>query len=184
MKSKEEQKMKNNEDIDDKCIDLESVHGELLGMKCIHPWSDEVYKDTKSPFNLSGWYRLTFEDGAKVDVGSLYAYALAQGSFWFISDDSNKVEDVVFVRALKPLAYFARMGASLIRDQEGECSLPTSTAEAENILWGDGGLGVPYEPLKYGSQKSVENMEKWVKDWQQRGLVKWDEENDGWQITH
>ena len=176
--------MKKDTEIDEKCIDLESVHGELISMECIHPWSDEVYEDTKSPFNLSGWYRLYFEDGAKVDVGSLYAYALSQGSFWFISDDSNKIEEAVFVRALKALAYFARMGVSLTMDKEGECALPTSTAESERILWGDGGYGVPYEPLKYGSKKAVDNMKNLIKDWEQRGLVKWDEENNGWQITH
>ncbi len=176
--------MAKGEEIDENCIDLESVHGELTKMECIHPWSDEVYEDTKSPFNLSGWYRLTYEDGAKVDVGSMYAYALSQGSFWFISDDSNKIADAVFARSLKPLAYFARMGATLTRDKEGECALPTSTAEAENILWGEGGFGVPREPLLYGSKTAAVNMGKWVKDWQQRGLIKWNEENEEWNLTH
>lgn len=175
---------KEREDIDRRCIDLETVHGKLVKMECIHPWSDEVYENAKSPFQLSGWYRLTFDDGAIVDIGSLFAYVLSQGSYWFIMDSTNKVTDTVFVRETKSLAYLARMGASLIREKVGECSIPTSTAEAEQILWGDSGFGVPYEPLKYGCKEAADNMKKWVEDWKQRGLIKWDEENEDWKITH
>ena len=168
--------MKREIEYDENCIDLETVHGRLVKMECIRPWSDEVYKDTSSPFNLSGWYKLTFEDGAEVEVGSLYAYALAQGSFWLILDHSGKVTNCVFVREPRALAYFAQMGASLKRDREGECNLPSTIAEAEKILWGEDGFDVPYEPLKYGGKAANENMEKWIEDWKKRGLVRMDEE--------
>ena len=58
----------------------------------------------------------------------------------------------VFVREPRALAYFAQMGASLKRDSEGECNIPSTVDEAEKILWGDSGFDVPYEPLKYGSK--------------------------------
>ena len=176
--------MKTETEIDEKCIDLETVHGKLVKMECLHPWSDEVYADTTSPFNLSGWYRLTFEDGAKVDIGSLYAYALSQGSYWLIMDDTGKVTNTVFVRETKSLAYVAKMGESLKRDKEGECSIPKSTAEAEQILWGDGGLDVPYEPLVYGSKEAVSNMKKRIDEWKRRGLIRLEEETNEWRITH
>ena len=169
---------------DERCIDLDDVHGKLLKMECLRPWTDEVYKNTTSPFNLSGRYKRTFEDGAEVEVGSLYAYALAQGDFWFGRDSTWKVGDCVFVREPRALAYFAQMGAALKRDKEGECILPSSVAEAEQILWGDNGLDVPYEPIKYGCKTADEKMEKWLKDWQQRGLVRWNEENEEWEMTH
>lgn len=171
-------------EIDERCVDLESIHGNLVKMECMHPWSDEVYNNTKSPFNLSGWYKLTFEDGAEVEVGSIYSVALSQGSFWFIRDSKNQVPDCVFVREPRALAYFAQMGASLKRDKEGECLLPSTEAEAEQILWGDSGLNVPYEPLQYECSTAGKNMERWMKDWQQRGLIKWNEENESWEMTH
>lgn len=166
------------------CLDLEAIHGNLVKMECIHPWSDEVYKNTKSPFTLSGWYKLTFEDGAEVEVGSLYATALTQGCFWFIRDSQNKVSDYVFVREPRSLAYFARKGVSLERDKEGECILPSTVAEAEQILWGESGLDVPYEPLRAGCGEVDKNIERWLKDWQQRGLIKRNEEDKSWEITH
>lgn len=173
-----------SKEYDQDCVDLNDVHGELVKMECMHPWSDEVYKDAVSPFNLSGWYKLTFADGAEVEVGSLYAYALAQGSFWLILDHTNKVTDCVFVREPKALAYFAKMGAALKRDKEGECVLPSSEAEAEIILWGEDGFDVPFEALESGSPTANKNMERWIKDWQQRGLIKWNEENREWEMTH
>lgn len=171
-------------EIDEGCIDLDDVHGKLLKMECLRPWTDETYEHTTSPFNLSGEYKLTFEDGAEVEVGSLYAFALAQGDFWFGRDSTWKVGNCVFVREPRALAYFAQMGAALKRDKEGECILPSSVAEAEQILWGDNGLDVPYEPIKYGCKTADEKMEKWLKDWQQRGLVRWNEENEEWEMTH
>ena len=171
-------------DYDQKCVDLDSMHGNLVKMECMHPWSDEVYEDTKSPFYLSGWYRLTFEDGAEVEITCIYAYALAQGSFWFTIDRTHKVSNCVFVREPRALAYFAQMGASLKRDKEGVCVLPSSVAEAEQILWGESGLDVPYEPLKYGCATASKNMERWVNDWQQRGLIKWNDEGHSWELTH
>lgn len=171
-------------EIDEKCIDLDAIHGNIAKMECIHPWSDEVYENTKSPLNLSGWYRMTFEDGAEVEVGSIYSVALTQGSFWFIRDSLNLVPDCVFVREPRALTYFAQMGASLKRDKEGECILPSSVAEAEQILWGDNGFNVPYEALKYGCKTAGKNMERWLKDWQQRGLIKWSEDDEAWEMTH
>lgn len=171
-------------EIDSRCVDLESIHGNLLKMECLHPWSDEVYVDAKSPSYLSGWYKLTFEDGAEVEIASIYAYALAQGSFWFITDSTHKVSNCIFVREPKALAYLAQMGASLKRDREGECKIPSTVAEAEQVLWGENGLNVPYEALKYGCAAANKNMERWMKDWQQRGLIKWVEEENAWHITH
>ena len=171
-------------EIDEKCIDLDSIHGSLVKMVCMHPWSDEVYANTKSPFNLSGWYKMTFEDGAEVEVGSIYATALAQGSFWFIRDSKNQVPDCVFVREPKALAYFTKMGAVLKRDVEGECVLPSTVTEAEQILWGNDGFDVPYEPLKAGCSTVGKNMDRWIKDWQQRGLIKWNDEDNSWELTH
>jgi hypothetical protein len=171
-------------EIDEKYVDLESIHGNLVKMECMHPWSDQVYNNTKSPLNLSGWYRLTFEDGAEVEIGSIYAYALAQGSFVFITDSTSQIPDCVFVREPRALAYLAQMGASLKRDKEGECVLPSTIAEAEQILWGESGLDVPYEPLKYGCTTAAQNMDRWMKDWQQRGLIKWNEDNEYWEMTH
>ena len=176
--------MAKKKEIDEKCIDLDYLHGELQKMECIHPWSDEVYKDTTSPFNLSGMYRLTFADGAEVVVGSLYAYALAQGAFWFILDSTDKTPACIFVREPKALAYFAKMGASLQRDKEGDCAIPSSVAEAEQMLWGELGLDVPYEPLNYGCSTANKNMERWLKDWQLRGLVRWNEEQNSWEMAH
>ncbi len=175
--------MKREIEYDEGCIDLETAHGGLVKMECMQPWSDDVYKDTTSPFNLSGWYKLTFEDGAEVEVASLYAYALAQGSFWLILDHSGKVTNCVFVREPRALAYFAQMGASLKRDSEGECNIPSTVDEAEKILWGDSGFDVPYEPLKYGSKDANKNMERWIEDWSQRGLIRKNEEQDRWELA-
>lgn len=171
-------------EIDEKCVDMDAIHGSLVKMECMHPWSDAVYANTKSPLTLSGWYKMTFEDGAEVEVASIYAAALAQGSFWFIRDSKNQVPDCVFVREPRALAYFAKMGATLKRDAEGECVLPSSVEEAEQILWGSDGFDVPYEALKAGCATASENMEKWIKDWQQRGLIKWNEGNESWEMTH
>lgn len=160
-------------DYDSECTYLTLVHGRLIDMDCLHPWSDERYEDTHSPFELSGRYRMTFEDGAVVIVGSLYAYALAQGSFWLIRDMTDKV-DSVFVREDRALAYFAGLGAALKRDEEGGCDLPTDE-EADEILYGEDGFDVPFEALKYNSETAMKNMDNWVKRWRKCGLVKFDE---------
>lgn len=160
-------------DYDNKCIDLTLKHGRLMEMDCLRPWTDEQYENTKSPFELSGMYKMTFEDGAEVIVGSLYAYALAQGSFWFGSDMTGKVNSVVFVREDRALAYFAGLGAALKRDEEGGCDLPTDE-EADEILYGENGFDVPFEALKYNSETAMKNMDNWVKRWRKCGLVKFD----------
>lgn len=156
---------------DPKCTDLTLVHGELQTMECLHPWSDERYENTTNPYDLSGMYKLTFADGAELTVGSLYAYALAQGSFWLIEDPTDKATSV-FVREDRALAYFASKGSILQRDREGLCELP-SQSEADAIL---ADFGVPDEALKFGSEEVLKGFDAWGDKWLKQGLVKKDEE--------
>lgn len=161
------------------CIDLNSFHGNLVKMECIHPWSREEFANATTPFRLSGWYRLTYEDGAEVEVASIFAYSLAQGDFGFIIDSTNKVQNCIYVRDDRALAYICQMGASLAREKEGLCKIP-SQDEAECII---DGFDIPFEALKYGSESACKNLQRWVGEWSQRGLIRWDEENHEWHIV-
>ena len=161
-------------EFDQNCADLTLVHGELLAMECLHPWSDERYENTTSPWDLSGMYKLTFADGAEVTVGTLYSYAVTQGSFWYFSD-STKTVNSVFAREDRALAYFALRADVLTKDREGECALP-SQAEADRIL---ADLDVPFEALKYGCKTAAENANALAKKWLKKGLVKKAEDGRG-----
>lgn len=161
------------------CIDLNSIHGNLVKMECIHPWSREEFANATTPFRLSGWYRLTYEDGAEVEVAGIFAYSLAQGDFGFIIDSTNKVQDCIYVRDDRALAYICQMGASLAREKEGLCKIP-SQDEAECII---DGFDIPFEALKYGSESACKNLQRWVGEWSRRGLIRWDEENHEWHIV-
>lgn len=161
-------------EFDKECTDLTSVHGELRKMECLHPWSDERYKNTTSPWDLSGMYKLTFADGAEVTVGSLYSYAITQGSFWFFSDTTDKV-DSVFAREDRALAYFASRAETLVKDSEGNCELP-SQADADKILTG---LDVPFEALEYGCETAAKNANALAEKWLKQGLVKKAEDGRG-----
>ena len=165
-------------DFDEKCVYLELQHGKAAKMECLRPWSKPEYREAVTPFSLSATYKITYEDGAEVVIGGLPAYALAQGSFWYFSD-SKKEPESVFARDDRVLAYLALVGQILRREKPGECDLP-SQDEADCIL---NGLDVPFEALEYGSEWACKNMDRWVNEWKQRGLIKWDEENHIWRIV-
>lgn len=167
-------------DYDKECIDLPMIHGMAVEMECLRGWTNDEYKDAVSPFYLSAKYRITYEDGANVEIGSLFAYTLSQGSFWYSSDSKADRIDSVFARDTRVLAYLAQVGQVLKREESGKCILP-SEEEAERIL---AELDIPIEGLAYGSETAGKNMDRWIKDWQQRSLIKWDEEENGWRITH
>jgi len=165
-------------DFDQKCVDLPMIHGKAVKMECLRPWSKPEYRDAVTPFTLSATYKITYEDGADVVIGGLPAYALAQGSFWYFSD-SKKEPESVFARDDRVLAYLAQAGQILRREKPGECILP-SQDEADCIL---NGLDVPFEAIEYGCEWACKNMDRWVNEWKQRGLIKWDEENHIWRIV-
>ncbi len=165
-------------DFDQKCVDLPMIHGKAVKMECLHPWSKPEYKDAVTPFSLSATYKITYEDGAEVVIGGLPAYALVQGSFWYFSDSKKKPESV-FARDDRVLAYLAQAGQILRRERRGECLLP-SQDEADCIL---NGLDVPFEAIAYGCEWACKNMDRWVNEWKQRGLIKWDEGNHIWCIV-
>ena len=169
---------------DEECIDLPMLHGQAKKMVCLRPWTNEVYQDAASPFDLSATYKITYEDGAEVVIGGLPAYALAQGSFWYNSDSSKEygIPDSIFARDTRVLAYLARVGEVLKRETEGsECELPSTVEIAEQIL---AEIDVPFEALKYGGKQAKKNADRWVETWKQNGLVEWDEENQAYRITH
>lgn len=166
-------------DYDQKCVDLPMTHGKAVKMECLCGWSRPEYKNAVSPFDLSATYKITYEDGAEVVIGGLPAYALAQGSFWYLSDNKKEPESV-FARDDRVLAYLARVGQILKREKPGECVLP-SQDEAECII---DGMNIPFEALKYGSEWACKNMKRWVDEWSRRGLIMWDEEINGWRIAH
>lgn len=167
-------------DFDQECVDLPMIHGNAVKMKCLCGWSKPEYKNAVSPFDLSATYKITYEDGAEVVIGGLPAFALAQGSFWYCSD-SKKEPESVFARDDRVLAYLARVGQILKRENPRECVLP-SQAEAECIL---AGLGIPFEALKFGSECACNNMNRWIDEWSRRGLIKQDDENQNhaWRIV-
>ena len=165
-------------DFDEKCVYLESRHGKAVKMECLRPWSKPEYKDAVTPFSLSATYKITYEDGAEVVIGGLPAYALAQGSFWYLSDSKKETESV-FARDDRVLAYLAQSGQILRRERRGECILP-SQDEADCIL---NGLDVPFEAIEYGCEWACKNMDRWVNEWKQRGLIKWDDDNHIWRIV-
>ena len=167
-------------DYDKKCVDLPMIHGDAAKMECLRGYTNEEYKDAVSPEYLSARYKITYEDGAEVQISCLFLYALAQGSFCYSSDSKVKRIDSVFARDTRVLAYLAQVGQVLKREQPGECQLP-SEEEAERIL---AELEVPMEGLEYGGATAGKNAERWIKDWQQRGLIQWSEEDNGWRITH
>ena len=166
-------------DFDEECVYLESKHGKAVKMECLCPWSKPEYKNAVTPFSLSATYKITYEDGAEVEIAGLPAYALSQGSFWYVSDNKADRIDSVFARDDRVLAYLAQAGLILRRERRGECILP-SQDEADCIL---DGLDVPFEALKYGSEWACKNMDRWVNDWRQRSLIKWDEDNHEWHIV-
>lgn len=165
-------------DFDDKCVYLESLHGNAVKMECLSGWSKPEYKNAVSPFDLSATYKITYEDGAEVVIGGLPAYALAQGSFWYFSDNKKEPEST-FARDDRVLAYLAKVGQVLKREKPGECILP-SQEEAECII---DGFDIPFEALKYGSEWACKNMKRWMDEWSRRGLIRWDEENHEWHIV-
>ncbi len=165
-------------DFDEKCVYLESRHGKAVKMECLRPWSKPEYKGAVTPFSLSATYKITYEDGAEVVIGGLPAYALAQGSFWYFSD-SKKEPESVFARDDRVLAYLAQAGQILRGERRGECILP-SQDEADCIL---NGLDVPFEALECGGEWACKNMDRWVNEWKQRGLIKWDDDNHIWRIV-
>lgn len=165
-------------DFDQKCVYLELRHGKAVKMECLRPWSKPEYKDAVTPFSLSATYKITYEDGAEVVIGGLPAYALAQGSFWYFSDSKKETESV-FARDDRVLAYLAQSGQILRRERRGECILP-SQDEADCIL---NGLDVPFEAIEYGCEWACKNMDRWVNEWKQRGLIKWDDDNHIWRIV-
>ena len=167
-------------DFDQECVDLPMIHGKAVKMECLRGWSRPEYENAVSPFDLSATYKITYEDGAEVEIAGLPAYALAQGSFWY-SSDSTKETGSVFARDDRVLAYLARVGQILKRENPGECVLP-SQDEADCII---DGLDIPFEALKYGSEWACKNMKRWVDEWSRRGLIKRDDvtQNHGWRIT-
>ena len=165
---------------DKKCIDLSMIHGQAVNMECLRNYTNEEYKDATSPEYLSARYKITYEDGAVVEISCLFLYALSQGSFWYSSDSKMEDIDSVFARDTRVQAYLVQVGQSIKRGQVGECTLP-SEEEAERIL---AELEVPIEGLAYGSTTAGKNMERWIKDWQQRGLIQWDEDANIWRMTH
>lgn len=171
-------------EFDESCKDLDLYHGKLLKMECIHPWSSESYFEAISPFTLSGWYRLTYEDGAEVEVASVFAYVLARGSFGLVVDYSGKVRGCNYVRDTRALAYLAKMGAGLRRESVGGCKIPESEEEAERILFGEGGLGVPYEAVKPECDTFCKNICRWLEIWKDRGLIRLDDDGKRWLLTH
>ena len=164
---------------DQDCVFLDIVHGNVTKMDCLRDGSDEVYRGTLNPWLLSGRYKLYFEDGAVVEIGSIYGAALCHGSFWFGRDSTNKI-DSVFVREDRVLAYMAQRGANLERDKAGEVTLP-SAKEAEKIL---ADLDVPFEPIVAGCQYAMDKAKRWTEDWKQRGLIKWDDFYNVWKMTN
>lgn len=171
-------------EVDDMCKDIEDYHGRLLKMECIHPWSSETYFEAISPFTLSGWYKLTYEDGAEVEIAGVFSYILVRGSFGLIRDHSGKVKGCSYVRDTRALAHIAQMGASLKRETLGECSIPESVEEAERILWGEGGLGVPYEAVKTEGETFCRNMVRWLEIWKNSGLIRLDDNRKRWLLAH
>ena len=166
-------------EFDQECVFLDLVHGDVVKVECLRDGSDAVYRGTLNPWLLSGRYKLYFEDGAEVEVGSIYAASLCQGSFWFGRDSTNKI-DSVFVREDRVLAYMAQRGANLERDKVGEVTLP-SAEEAEQIL---AFLDVPFEPVVAGGKYAQNKAKRWTEDWKQRGLIKWDDFYNVWKMTH
>ena len=162
---------------DQECVDLSMRHGLAVKMEGLRPWSKPEYKDAVTPFSLSATYKITYEDGAEVVIGGLPAYALAQGSFWYFSD-SKKEPESVFARDDRVLAYLAQAGQILRSEKPGECILP-SQDEADCIL---NGLDVPFEAIEHGCEWACKNMDRWVNEWKQRGLIKWDDDNHIWRI--
>lgn len=168
-----------NDETDKECIDLCAAHGDAKKMECLAAYSDERYKDTHSPWELSGSYRIRYADGADVVIGAIFSYSLTQGNFWFISDSTGKV-DGMFARDNRVLAYIAHCGDALKREVPGECHLDTEE-DARDYLRK---LEVPEEPLAWGCKTAQENAKKWLANWQMRGMIQFDEEDKSWRITH
>ena len=159
-------------DYDQKCVDLPMIHGRAVKMECLRPWSKPEYKNTISPWELSAQYKISYEDGAEVLIGCIFAYTLSQGSFWYFSDSKVAMVDSVFARDTRVLAYLARAGRFLEKEKTGLCPL-LSEEDAERIL---AELEVPIEGLKYGSRMACENAERWFRGWHRSGLIEMNEE--------
>ena len=168
---------------DEECTDLQGLHGRAVKMECLRPWTNEEYMDAVSPWYISASYKITYEDGAEVEIGALHAYTLAQGSFWYVSDSTKTPPSLtgsVFARDERVLAYLARVAEVLKRETAGEeCKLPETEDEAERIL---GEIDVPFEALRYGCDTTKRNMDRWGERWEKEGRIKWSERDNGWII--
>lgn len=165
-------------DYDKECVDLPMLHGKAVKMECIREYTNEEYIDAVALVNLSGAYRIVYEDGAEVEIGCLFAYLMSQGSVWFVSDSKSAL-DCVFVRDTRVIAYLANLGKNLTRPTVGECILPTEE-EAERIL---AELEVPIEALNYGGKAAWDNAARWKDCWEKQGLIKWSEDDHAWLLT-
>ena len=159
-------------DYDQECVDLSIIHGQAVKMECLHPWSKPEYENTISPWEFSAQYKVSYEDGAEVLIGCIFAYTLSQGSFWYISDSKEAMVDSVFARDTRVLAYLALAGKSLEYEKPGDCTLP-SEEDAERILVE---MGVPTEGMEYGSRTACANAERLLRGWHQQGLIMQDDE--------
>ena len=159
-------------DYDQECVDLPMIHGRAVKMECLCLWSKPEYENTISPWELSAQYKISYEDGAEVLIGCIFAYTLSQGSFWYFSDSKVAMVDSVFARDTRVLAYLALVGRTLEGGKLGDCALP-SEEDAESIL---AEMGVPIEGMGYGSQTACANAERLFRDWQTQGLIMQDDE--------
>ena len=167
---------------DEDGTDLHGLHGRAVKLECLRPWTNEEYIDAVSPWYISASYKITYEDGAEVEIGALHAYTLAQGSFWYVSDSSKTPPSLtgsVFARDEMVLAYLARVAEALKREIPGECKLPETEDEAERIL---SEIDVPFEALRYGCDTAKRNMDRWGEKWEKEGRIKWSERDNGWVI--
>ena len=121
-----------NDQYDETGKSLTACHGLVRTMVCLRAYSDARFRDTLSPWELSGTYRITCEDGAELVIISRFADSLCYGEFGIMGDTTGELTDYDNAYDERVLAYFADMGANLRRDTAGECACMLS-ATASSI---------------------------------------------------
>ena len=167
-----------NDQYDETGKSLTLCHGLVRRMVCLRAYSDERFRDTHSPWELSGTYRITCADGAELVIISRFADSLCYGEFGIMGDTTGELTDYDNAYDERVLAYFADMGANLRRDTAGECTLP-SVEEAREILRR---YDVPRRPLRYFSYIAAEKKRRLFECWKRSSLVVRTEE--GWAVRN
>lgn len=167
-----------DDEIDKTACDLGEYHDGVVAMECLQDYSDEKYRDSRSPWELSGLYRLECFDGAIVWAISLFTEALCYGEFGLMGDSTKELSDYNNGYDERVLAYFAEKGANLRKDRPGRCVLPT-IEEAREIL---ARYKVPKKPLRYFSYEAAQNKRRWFEEWKKRGLIEKDDSGSGWHV--